>query len=115
MPCIQIKTNVKTDEAAAEKIRRTLGSSICHLPGKSEDWLLVSIQDDCRMFFGGTGGRPIAMVEILILGESVDKEGSGHMTKDITAVLGNVLGIAPSDMYIRYAASPDWGWNGSNF
>ena len=48
MPCIQIKTNVKTDEAAAEKIRKALGSSICHLPGKSEDWLLVSIQDDRR-------------------------------------------------------------------
>lgn len=67
------------------------------------------------MFFGGTGGRPIAMVEILILGETIDKDGAGHMTEDITAVLGDVLGIAPSDMYIRYAASPDWGWNGSNF
>ena len=115
MPCIQVKTNVKTDEKSAEQIKKALGASIGHLPGKSEDWLLVSIQDSCRMYFGGDGSRSIAMVEVMILGETIDKAGAGLMTGDITDVLGKTLGIAPTDIYIRYAASPDWGWNGSNF
>ena len=29
--------------------------------------------------------------------------------------LGGVLGVSPDDMYIKYEASPDWGWNGTNF
>lgn len=115
MPCIQIKTNVKTSEKAAEQIKASLGNAISFFPGKSEQWLLVSIQDDCRMYFGGEGGKPVAMVEVDILGSSIDKAGSVRITEQITKSLNENLGIAPTDMYIRYRASEDWGWNGTNF
>ena len=68
MPCIQVKTNVKTSRQAAEEIKEALGQAISCLPGKSEDWLMVSIEDGCQMFFGGKGSRPIAMGEGKILG-----------------------------------------------
>ncbi len=115
MPCIQIKTNVKTDKEKADKIKASLGKIISYLPNKSEDWLMVSIQDDCQMYFGGKGEKPLAMVEVKILGNAIDKKGAQHMTEDMTAVLGDNLGIAPDGMYIKYEASPDWGWNGTNF
>ncbi|MFR5602344.1 MAG: phenylpyruvate tautomerase MIF-related protein [Lachnospiraceae bacterium] len=115
MPCIQIKTNVKTGEQTADQIRKGLGKAISWFPGKSEDWLLVSIEDDCQMYFGGTGGRPIAMMEVKILGDHIDKDGAKHMTEDATVLLGEALGVAPNDMYIKYEALPDWGWNGKNF
>ena len=115
MPCIQIKTNVKTDAKAAENITQTLGQAISNFPGKSEQWLLVSIQDDCTMFFGGQGEKPVAMVEVDILGSSIDKAGSVKITEKVTETLNQNLGIAPDDMYIRYRASEDWGWNGTNF
>ena len=76
---------------------------------------MVSIEDGCQMFFGGKGSRPIAMVEVKILGSSIDKDGAKRMTGEITRVLGGVLGVSPDDMYIKYEASPDWGWNGTNF
>ena len=115
MPCIQVKTNVKTSRQAAEEIKEALGQAIGYLPGKSEDWLMVAIEDGCHMYFGGRGGRPIAMVEVKILGSSIDKDGAKRMTGEITRVLGGVLGVSPDDMYIKYEASPDWGWNGTNF
>ena len=31
------------------------------------------------------------------------------------ALFQKELGVAPQDMYIRYLATPDWGWNGGNF
>ena len=57
----------------------------------------------------------LAMVEVKVLGESVDKAGSQAMTQEICALFQKELGVAPQDMYIRYLATPDWGWNGGNF
>ena len=115
MPCIQVKTNVKTDTKSAENIKKALGRAISCFPGKSEQWLLVSIQDDCTMFFGGQGEKPVAMVEVDILGSAIDKEGSVKITEMVTKALNENLGLAKDDMYIRYRASEDWGWNGTNF
>ena len=55
------------------------------------------------------------MVEVKVLGDSVDKAGSRAMTQEICALFQKELGVAPQDMYIRYLATPDWGWNGGNF
>ena len=115
MPCIQVKTNVNTSGEKAEAVKTALGQAISLLPGKSEDWLMVAIEDGCQMYFGGRGGRPIGMVEVKILGNSIDKEGAERMTGEITRALGGTLGVSPDDMYIKYEASPDWGWNGTNF
>ncbi len=115
MPCIQIKTNARTAGETADRIKAGLGQAIAYLPGKSEEWLMVAIDDHCQMYFGGETGRPIAVVEVKILGTAVDKEGSSKMTEELTKILGDNLGVAPKDMYIKYEASPDWGWNGANF
>ena len=40
------------------------GQAISCFPGKSEQWLLVSSHDDCTMFFGGQGEKPVAMERI---------------------------------------------------
>ena len=55
------------------------------------------------------------MVEVDILGSAIDKEGSVKITEMVTKTLNENLGIAKDDMYIRYRASEDWGWNGTNF
>lgn len=45
----------------------------------------------------------------------IDSKVSVKMTEEITKIFGDVLGIAPDHMYIKYSATPDWGWNGGNF
>ncbi len=115
MPCIQIKTNVKTARDVSDRIKAGLGQAIAYLPGKSEDWLMVAIEDHCQMYFGGETDRPIAIAEVKILGDAVDREGAEKMTGELTRILGENLGVAPKDLYIKYEALPDWGWNGKNF
>ncbi|MCR5232730.1 MAG: hypothetical protein K6E53_02335 [Lachnospiraceae bacterium] len=44
-----------------------------------------------------------------------NKAAFQKMTEEITKIYGDVLGIAPDHMYIKYSATPDWGWNGGNF
>lgn len=115
MPCIQIRTNVKVDVDQAERIKAGLGRVISMFPGKSEDWLMVVVEDGCRMYFGGAAGKPLAVVEVNILGTKIDASAANEMTKEVTAIVRDNLGVAPDDMYIKYVASPDWGWNGKNF
>ena len=36
-------------------------------------------------------------------------------TEELTQIYGEVRGVKPDHMHVKYAASMDWGWNGSNF
>lgn len=114
MPCIQVKTNVTVDAESADRIKSEMGRTIALLPGKSEEWLMVVVQDGLQMYFGGESGRPMAVVEVNIWGTGIDEAAADEMTKEVTATVHDILGVAPDDMYIKYEASPDWGWNGAN-
>jgi len=115
MPCIQIKTNQKTAGEKADRIKTGLGSIISMFPGKTEEWLMVTIEDNCQIYFGGQTGRPMAMVEVKLLGNAIDPIIAGKVTEKITKLLEEILKTAPQDIYIKYEASQDWGWNGVNF
>ena len=115
MPCIQIKTSVKVTEEAANTIKKELGQAITCLPGKTEDWLMVTLEDECRMLFRGETGKPIAFVDVKVFGNRIDSAGSEKMTEQVCRLFQETLGVDPKDLYIRYIASSDWGWNGSNF
>ena len=115
MPCVQIKTNTAVNAEKAEKIKSELGKIITFLPEKTEPWLMVTLQDDCRIWFHGETGRPMAIVEVKVFGNKIDSEGSKKMTKAVCALFEQGLGVDPKDIYIRYLASMDWGWNNENF
>lgn len=115
MPCVEIKLSSSLQKEQKEAVKKELGKAICCLPGKSEDWLMVTLQDDCAIWFRGETGRPMAMVEVKIFGSKVDKEGSQAMTAQVCRLLQEHAGVSPEDVYIRYTASENWGWNGQNF
>lgn len=115
MPCVQIKTNVAVSEEQAAAVKSSLGKIIEYLPDKSEPWLMITLEDNCRMWFRGENDKPLAIVEVKVLGNSIDRSGSERMTADVCALFQRELGVDPKDMYIRYLATPDWGWNGGNF
>ena len=53
MPCIQIKTNVEVSQEAAQAVKSALGQSIAHLPGKSEPWLMITLDiPDATVLWG---------------------------------------------------------------
>ena len=115
MPCVQIKTNTAVNAEKAEKIKSELGKIITFLPEKTEPWLMVTLQDDCRIWFHGETGRPMAIVEVKVFGNKIDSEGSKKMTKAVCALFEQELGLDPKEIYIRYLASMDWGWDNEKF
>ena len=66
------------------------------------------------MYFRGDDSEPVAFVEVRIYG-GPNRDAFERMTAEITRIFGEVLGIAADHMYIKYSATPDWGWNGGNF
>ena len=114
MPVIDSKVSVTVSAEQEKQIKERLGQAISLIPGKSESWLMVGIQDNYHLYFRGDNSQPIAFVEVKIFGSS-DRAAFEKMTKEITSIFGEVLRIAPDHMYIRYLPSSDWGWNGGNF
>ena len=87
MPCIQIKTNVSVSEEAAQAVKSQLGQIITCLPEKTEDWLMITLEDGCRMWFRGEKDKPMAIVEVKVFGDSVDRAASERMTREVCGLL----------------------------
>ena len=114
MPFIDSKVSVKVTKEQETEIKSRLGQAISLIPGKSESWLMVGIEDEYHLYFRGEDSAPMAFIEVRIFG-SPNRDAFEKMTSEITKIYGEVLGIAADHMYIKYSATTDWGWNGSNF
>lgn len=114
MPFIDSKVSVKVSKEQEKELKTRLGQAISIIPGKSESWLMVGIEDEYSLYFRGDDSEPMAFIEVRIYG-GPNKDAFEKMTAELTKIYGDVLGIAPDHMYIKYSATTDWGWNGSNF
>ena len=114
MPFIDSKISVKITKEQEVELKKKLGEAISLIPGKSESWLMAGFEDGYHLYFRGEDSEPMAFVEVRIFGGS-NPGAFEKMTAEITRIFGEVLGIAADHMYIKYSATPDWGWNGRNF
>ena len=113
MPFINVKTNVSVPKDKEISIKSALGQAITTLPGKSEGWLMVGIEPEHILYFKGTY-EPAAIADVSVYGKA-DSAAFNALTAKITSIISNDLNISPSRIYVKYSATPDWGWNGSNF
>lgn len=114
MPFIDSKVSVKVTEEQEKELKERLGQAISLIPGKSENWLMAGFEDEYHLYFRGEKDEPMAFIEVRLFG-SPDKAAFSKMTAEVTKIFGDVLGITPDHMYIKYSATMDWGWNGGNF
>ncbi|MBO5164864.1 MAG: hypothetical protein J6B75_10580 [Ruminococcus sp.] len=113
MPFINVKTNVPVSKDAEIDLKSDFGKAISAIPGKSEAWLMVGIEPEHILYFKGDDS-PAAMVEVSVYG-SANSAAFNKLTAEICSILQNRLSIDPSRIYVKYAATADWGWNGGNF
>ena len=114
MPYIHSKVSIETTPEQRQELKTRLGQAIAVIPGKSESWLMVNLEDNQEMYFRGENKEAAAFINVNIYG-SPDPEAFQKMTEEITKIYNEVLGIRPDHMYIKYDAGTDWGWNGNNF
>ena len=113
MPFINVKANIPISDSAEQAMKRQLGQAIEALPGKTEAWLMVNFEPEARLWFAGSDDAA-AMVEVSAYG-SVADEAADALTARVGDVIAGALGIAENRIYVKYAETPLWGWNGANF
>lgn len=109
MPFIEVKTNQNIDKS----IKSELGNAITAIPGKSEAWLMVSLEENKEMYFNGSD-EPCAMFEVAIFGKASDS-AYDDLTKRLCAISEKYLGVSPDRTYVKYSEIDHWGYNNFNF
>lgn len=114
MPFIDAKFNIEVTKEKEIELKEKLGKAIEAFPGKTEQWLMLSFEDNQRMYFRGSNDRAMAYLEVKLLGD-FKRESSQDCTKIICGILKDTLNIDGDMVYIKYESIRDWGYNGVNF
>lgn len=114
MPYINVMTTMKVGDEKAEVLKNALGKAIERVPGKSERWLMVSVEDEKKIWFGGDNSEDSAFVSVSVFG-SLSDDVADRLTGEICEILYGSLGILPSRIYVRYSDHDKWGFDGANF
>lgn len=113
MPFINTKTSTQISKDQEKSLKEKLGSAI-RLIGKSESWLMVNFEDNCRLYFKGDNSEEMAFVEVALFGKASDSQYDA-LTSEITKIISETLGIDSSCIYVKYEEVDHWGFNGFNF
>jgi len=113
MPFIDSKITVPVSPEVKEDIKSELGKLISTL-NKSETYLMVGIDDNYDLWFGGNKLDKGAYVSVSLFGNA-SSQAYDKLTGQICQLFEEKLGIPGSSVYVTYHPVTDWGWNGGNF
>lgn len=114
MPMISTKTTTSITAEQELTLKEKLGKAIEILPGKTEAWLMLGFEDNCRLWFRGDNSKPLAYVEVSALGK-INSTNAEALTAEICSIFKDVLGIDGDGVYVKYEETDKWGFNGMNF
>ncbi|MBR5826762.1 MAG: tautomerase family protein [Clostridia bacterium] len=112
MPLITTKTSTAISKEKEEILKAKFGKAI-ELINKSESWLMIDFQENCHLWFKGDEA-PSAMIEVDLFGKATES-GYDALTKAITDIVSDELGISPDRIYVKYNEINHWGYSGFNF
>lgn len=111
MPFIKSKVSCVISERQEKELKTHMGKAIELIPGKSEEYLLLEFEDNCRLWLRGGNEEPMAYIEAAIFGNE-QHYGYDAFTAEITKTFNEVLGIASDRIYIKYEDITAWGVSG---
>ena len=114
MPFISTKTNKTVSKDTAKALKEAYASAIELLPGKTEKWLMLSFEGDTMMAFHGDMESPMAYLTVSLVGKA-PRAAYDALTARLCEIMGEVLGIAPDMVYVKYEEVEHWGYDGYNF
>lgn len=114
MPYCEVLTTTKIGKPEEKALDREIARIIELVPGKSERWVMVHIEDQARMSFAGSCEEPAAMVTLKTFGE-LEPEMYDLLTQEFCARLSERLHVPRDRIYVVYEPIAYWGWDGKNF
>lgn len=113
MPFINTRTSAEISKEQEILLKEKMGKAIS-LIGKSESWLMLNFEDNCRLYFKGDNSKNMAIIEVALFGKANNSQYDA-LTEKLTQEVSEVLKIDPSNVYIKYEEVEHWGYNGFNF
>ncbi len=113
MPFINTKYSQKITPEQETELKTALGSAVSIL-GKTESWLMLGFEQECSLYFRGETSEKIAFVDVSLYGPA-SPASCDKMTAEICRIYTDVLGVPADKIYVKYALTDCWGWNGGNF
>jgi hypothetical protein len=114
MPFINVKISENLSDTQVDNIKSRLGEAISLIPGKSEAWLMVNIQDNCKLYFKGRNDKPTAFTDVSIFG-SAAKSDCENLTAAVCDILSEDAGVPSDRSYVKFEFSDKWGYDGYMF
>lgn len=114
MPYIEAKVSCTLTEEKVSALKSEFGKAIECIPGKSESWLMVNIEDGKKLYFKGDNSKDTAFISVSIFGKA-SADAYETMTKNICNIINKITGISPDRTYVTYSEFDKWGWNNMNF
>jgi phenylpyruvate tautomerase PptA (4-oxalocrotonate tautomerase family) len=114
MPYINSTLTIKLSEDQKENLKSQLGEIISAIPGKSEEWLMVTFNDDEVIYFRGKKMEKAAYVEVKIAG-TTEREYKNKVTSLLCNLFEEKISIPKDSIFITFSEIADWGWNGELF
>lgn len=113
MPYISSKVSIKMSDEQKKSLKEKLGQAINEMPGKSEEWLMIVLQDDQTMYFRGISKEKAAIVELKML-YTQTLEAKEDFTRKVCEIYLRELGIPGEDIFVAFTETEkgNWGWNG---
>ena len=109
MPFIDARFSTPVNEVQEENIKTKLGEAIT-LIGKSEAYLMVQIQGDCKLYFKGNKDDESAYFEVKLLGKST-KANYEKLTAALCELAAEELGIPSNRVYVKFEEIEYWGYD----
>lgn len=113
MPFINAKFSAPVSKDAEQALKSALGDAITLL-GKSERYLMVGIEDNCRLYFGGQNDQPIAFFDVSLL-HSADRTSYEKLTRRLCAIAQEIMGVRGDHVYVKFEETENWGFDSFMF
>lgn len=113
MPYIHTSVSCPLTRDAEVRLKSAFGEAITCLVGKTEDYLMLRFTDRARLWLGGSD-KLAAMLEVSVYG-ALRHEEAAALTERLTNAVSETLLVPPDRIYVKYVATPEWGFNGTQF
>ena len=114
MPLLKIQTNAPISADKMKALATSASRAVADILGKPERYVMVSIEANPAMLFGGSDD-PLAYLELKSIGLPGNK--TGEFSAALAALLSQHLALPSDRIYIEFADAPRtmWGWDGGTF
>ena len=114
MPFIHVKTNAKLSQEKKTIIKRRLFDCISIIPGKSDRYLMIAVEDHLDMAFHRDSEPNMAMVDVKLFGGST-KDAYQKLTAAICLILDDEADVGGDYCYVTFEEIKYWGHSGFMF